>query len=167
MPFTPFHFGPAFLIGIRFVGHINMAAILLASVALDIEPIYCLATDSCAPHGILHSYVGASMLSMSVIPIIHFAKKPLKRLSDALGVKQGYSIKSIVIGSIVGAWSHVFLDSFLYSDLSPFWPVSNRNPVVGLLSSDTVYVITIIGFVAGAAAYFLKLKGTLKAEKAE
>lgn len=166
MPFTPFHFGPTFFIGILFVSHINMAAILLASVAIDIEPIYCLATDSCGLHGILHTYVGASMSTIFVIPIIYFAKKPLQRLSDHLGVRQDYSIKSIVVGALVGAWSHVFLDSFLYSDLLLFWPVSDRNPFVAVISSDIIYLITIIGFVAGAAVYFWKLKNILKSEKA-
>jgi hypothetical protein len=166
MPFTPFHFGPAFLIGILFMTHINMAAILLASVAIDIEPIYCLTTDSCTLHGVLHTYTGATLSTLFVIPIIYFAKRPLQRLSDVLGVRQNYSIKSIVVGALVGAWSHVFLDSFLYSDLLPFWPISNENPFVGLLNSDTVYLITIIGFVVGGAVYFWKLKNILKAEKA-
>lgn len=166
MPFTPFHFGPSFLLGMLFVSHVNMAAILLASVIIDIEPIYCLTTDSCRLHGILHTYVGATTLSVFVIPAIYFGKKPLQRLSELFGVRQDYSIKSIVIGSLVGALSHVFLDSFLYSELLPFWPIVNSNPFVGLLNSDTVYLITIIGFVAGATVYFWRLKGILKAGKA-
>jgi membrane-bound metal-dependent hydrolase YbcI (DUF457 family) len=128
MPFTPFHFGPSFLIGILLVSHLNMAAILFASVAIDIEPIYCLATDSCPLHGILHTYLGATVLSVLVIPIIYLSKKQLQRLSDLLGVTQDYSIKSIVIGAVVGGWSHIFLDSFLYSELLPFWPIVNDNP---------------------------------------
>jgi membrane-bound metal-dependent hydrolase YbcI (DUF457 family) len=86
-------------------------------------------------------------------------------LSELLGIKQNYSVKSIVFGAIVGGWSHVFLDSFLYSELLPFWPVVSNNPFFGLLGSDTIYLITIVGFIAGAAVYFSKLKGILKGEK--
>jgi hypothetical protein len=86
MPFTPFHFGPSFLIGMLFASHLNMAAILLASVAIDIEPIYCLVTNSCPLHGILHTYLGATGLSLFVTPVIYLGKKPLQRLSELLGI---------------------------------------------------------------------------------
>jgi membrane-bound metal-dependent hydrolase YbcI (DUF457 family) len=61
----------------------------------------------------------------------------------------------------VGGWSHVFLDSFLYTDLSPFWPISFGNPFVGLLSFDAVLLVTIAGFAIGAAIYFWRLKRIL------
>ena len=165
MPFTPFHFGPAFFIGILFVNQVNMASILLTSVLVDIEPIYCLASDSCPLHGVFHTYIGATALSAISIPLVYFGKKPLQKLSDHLGVRQGYSIKTIALGAMLGGWSHVFLDSFLYSELMPFWPLMNNNPFTGLLSNATIIVITVVGFVAGAALYFWKLKNLLKAEK--
>ncbi len=168
MPFTPFHFGPSFLIGILFVGNVNMASILLASVAMDIEPIYCISSSSCPLHGFLHTYVGATVLSLAgVSAAIYFARKQLTGVSDALGVRQDYSLKSIIIGALIGGWSHVFLDSFLYPDLLPLWPVLPTNPFVGILDSQATYLITIIGFIAGAAAYFWRLNSILRAEKAD
>jgi hypothetical protein len=49
VPVAPFHLGPAFLIGMLFLRRIKMAAILAASVTIDIEPVsvYCLTTASC------------------------------------------------------------------------------------------------------------------------
>lgn len=167
MPFTPFHFGPAFFIGILFASHVNMAAILFTSVAIDIEPIYCLASDSCPLHGFLHTYVGTTLLSAVAVPIIYFGRKPLQKLSEHLGLKQDYSVLSIIIGTLPGGWSHIFLDSFLYPELEPFWPVTDNNPFVGLLSSDNVYLITVLGFVGGAAIYFWKLRNIIRTEKAD
>jgi len=166
MPFTPFHFGPSFLIGMLFLSQMNMAATLLASVAIDIEPIYCILSSSCPLHGVLHTYLGATAFSLVVVTtIIYFSRKHLQRISDALGIRQAYSLKSIVIGSLIGGWSHVFLDSFLYPELMPFWPVLRSNPFVGVTNNDAIYLITIIGFVAGAMLYFWKLKTILNAER--
>ena len=130
-----------------------MAALLLASVAVDIEPIYCL-LNGCPLHGILHSYVGAGAFSLAVVAVlIYIGRDRLRKLSGRLGHAQDYSIKSIIAGSLVGAWSHVLLDSFMHFDVTPFWPFP-ENPFLMIIDSGTVYLITIIGFVAGAGLYF-------------
>jgi membrane-bound metal-dependent hydrolase YbcI (DUF457 family) len=166
MPFTPFHFGPPFLIGMLFVNQVNMAAILFTSVAVDIEPIYCLISNTCGLHGILHTYLGAAAFSLALGgSIIYFCRKQLKRISDALGIVQDYSLTSILIGALIGGWSHVFLDSFMYSDIVPFWPI-DTNPFLGIISNENTYLVTIVGFVGGAILYFWKLRSILKAEKA-
>jgi membrane-bound metal-dependent hydrolase YbcI (DUF457 family) len=100
-----------------------MAALLLASVAVDVEPIYCLLSD-CQLHGILHSYVGAAAFSLAVVSVlIYIGKNQLRRLSGRLGHAQDYPLKSIIAGTLIGAWSHVLLDSFMHFDVTPFWPV--------------------------------------------
>lgn len=133
-----------------------MAALLLASVAVDVEPIYCLFND-CQLHGILHSYVGAAAFSLAVVAVfIYIGKDQLRRLSGRLGHTQDYSLKSIIVGTLVGAWSHVLLDSFMHFDVTPFWPVL-ENPFLRIIDNGTVYLITVIGFVAGAGLYFFRL----------
>ncbi|MGI0015800.1 MAG: hypothetical protein ACREBU_20475 [Nitrososphaera sp.] len=165
MPFTPFHLGPSFLIGMLFLSQLNMAAMLLSSIIIDIEPIYCIISHSCPIHGVLHTYVGVTALSLTgVTAAIYVTKKQLQRISDALGIKQTYSLRSIAIGALIGGWSHVFLDSFLYPELLPFWPILLTNPFVGIIDNDTIYLTTIIGFVGGALLYFWKLKTALKAK---
>ncbi len=156
MPLTPFHLGPCFLIGLLFPRHVNMAALLLASVAIDIEPIYCVLND-CQLHGILHSYVGAAAFSLAVVAVlIYISRGQLRRLSEWLGHAQDYSPKSIIAGTLVGTWSHVLLDSFMHFDVTPFWPVL-ENPFLRIIDNGTVYLITVIGFVAGAGLYFFRL----------
>jgi hypothetical protein len=101
----PFHLGPAFLIGMLFPRRINMAAILAASVAIDIEPVYCLLFNNyCQLHGFLHTYVGATIFSLTVVTlIIYLGREQLRKLSDVLKVEQDYSIGSITVGALMGA----------------------------------------------------------------
>ena len=135
-----------------------MAALLLASVAIDVEPIYCLLND-CRLHGILHSYVGAGAFSLAVVAVlIYIGKDQLRKLSGRLGHPQDYSLKSIIAGTLVGAWSHVLLNSFMHFDVTPFWPFL-ENPFLRIIDDGTVYLITIIGFVAGTGLYFFRLYG--------
>lgn len=133
-----------------------MAAILLASIAIDVEPIYCL-LNGCQLHGILHTYAGAAAFSLAVVTVlIYLGKGQLQRLSERLGLAQDYSLKSILAGTMVGAWSHVLLDSFMHFDVTPFWPIL-ENPFLRIIDSGSIYLITVIGFIAGGAVYFLKL----------
>ena len=156
MPLTPFHFGPPFLIGILLPRRINMAAILLASVAVDVEPIYCL-FNNCQLHGLLHTYIGATAFSLTVVTIIiYLARKQFQKISDMLKVKQDYSLKTIIIGALVGGWSHVFLDLFMHFDVTPFWPVPG-NPFLGVIDNSTNYLITIIGFTFGGILFFWRV----------
>lgn len=156
MPLTPFHLGPSFLIGLLFPRHVNMAALLLGSVAIDVEPIYCLLND-CQLHGILHSYVGAAAFSLAVVAVlIYVGRKHLQKLSRQLGHVQDYSLKSIITGTLVGASSHVLLDSFMHFDVTPFWPFL-ENPFLRIIDNGTIYLITTVGFVAGAGLYFFRL----------
>jgi membrane-bound metal-dependent hydrolase YbcI (DUF457 family) len=141
-----------------------MAALLLASVAVDVEPIYCLLND-CQLHGILHSYFGAAAFSLAVVSVlIYIGKNRLRKLSAQLGHAQDYSLKSIIAGTLVGAWSHVLFDSFMHFDVTPFWPFP-ENPFLRIIDNGTVYLITIIGFAAGTGLYFFRLNRLRKDER--
>jgi len=133
-----------------------MAAILLASTVIDVRATYCLFLNECQLHGPLHTYLGATVFAITIIIVIYSSKNYLKKLSDKLKIKQSYSVKSIILGALVGAWSHVFLDSLMHYDITPFWPIL-ENPFLGVISNQTNYIITIIGFVIGTVVYFYKI----------
>ncbi len=138
MPITPFHLGPALLLGILF--GLNIPAVLVGSVILDLEALYLLLGGAGYLHGFFHSYIGASIVSV------------------ALGFAFGKYFPNIFPGLLAGAYSHVFLDSFLYPDVRPFWPMA-ANPFLGMASSYTVYTSATFALVAGILFYaFLKIK---------
>ncbi len=154
MPLTPFHLGPTFAIGMIFQRQINMAAILLASTVIDVSTMYCF-LNNCTLLVPLHTYLGSTVFAMAIIIVIYTSKNHLRKLSDKLKIKQSYSVKSIILGALVGAWSHVFLDSFMHYDITSFWPIL-ENPFLGIISNQINYNITIIGFIIGAVVYFYK-----------
>ncbi|SFM70283.1 hypothetical protein [Methanolobus profundi] len=145
MPFTPFHFGPAFLLGEIFERKVNLFSILLGSVIIDVRATYCLFTGCRPLHGPLHNFLTATLIALLISWILFSQRNWLTRVTDKLRIEQTYSFISIIAGSIIGTWSHVFLDSFLYTDIIPFWPLS-ANPLLGMVGSGTIYTLCVISF---------------------
>jgi membrane-bound metal-dependent hydrolase YbcI (DUF457 family) len=156
IPFTPFHLGPALLLGEVSEKRINMAAIMLGSIIVDVRAAYCLCTGCLPLHGPLHTYLGATLLALPVIIGIHYLGNPLAKLTSRLRLRQDCSLASITTGSIIGTWVHVLLDSFLYTEMSPLW-TAGGNPFYGMPGSFSVYLLCIACFIAGGFIYCYKI----------
>jgi len=149
MPLTPFHLGPSFLIGELFEKRINLISILLASVIIDARAFFCF-FFGCAGrfHGPLHTFVGATLLALFLSIIIWKSRKFLKQISNKLKIKNDYSYTSMILGSLLGTWSHIILDSFMHLDIIPFWPIKS-NFLLGVISNETNYTLCTIALVLG------------------
>lgn len=154
MPFTLFHLGPGFFFGTLLNKWVNLPAILVGSIIVDVRAAYCLFTGVCPLHGPLHTFLGATILSLIVAVGIYSSRDWLENASGLFKIRQNYSTKSIIIGAVLGTWTHVLLDAFLYSDIAPFWPKFG-NPLVGVIGIGAIYGFCVIGFVIGGAIYFL------------
>jgi membrane-bound metal-dependent hydrolase YbcI (DUF457 family) len=152
MPFTPFHLGPGFLIGIIFKRWVNLASILVASVIVDIRATYCFFTGCYPLHGPFHTFLGATILSLVVIIGIYAFRSQIEQILGFFKIKQDYSLQSIVAGAVFGIWIHIILDAFLYPEMFPFWPALG-NPLIGIIDSGTVYNFCLMGFVVGGMIY--------------
>jgi len=53
-------------------------------------------------------------------------KIQLKKFTDIFKIKNSYSISSIILGSFIGTWLHIILDSFMRSDIISFWPIKSN-----------------------------------------
>ncbi len=151
MPLTPFHLGPALLLGLLL--GLNLPVALVASVLPDLEALYLLLSntggsllkipfsenpkvealynslsDAGDHHGFFHSYFGATVISL------------------ALGLV--WKKERVFASALVGASSHVFLDSIHHRDVEPFWPAAS-NPFMGMLGSLEVYAVSAISLIAG------------------
>ncbi|NPE28002.1 hypothetical protein HNV12_08510 [Methanococcoides sp. SA1] len=139
MPFTPFHLGPAFLLGMVFKKKIDIIAVLLASVIIDVRAAIYLFLGHEPLHGPFHTFIGATVLALLLGYVLIY-------ISHRLG--KNLEMKPIILGSLIGAWSHVFLDSFLYTDIIPFWPLMS-NPLLGAIGSTDIYGLCVLSGVAG------------------
>ena len=58
----------------------------------------------------------------------------------------------MAVSGVLGAWLHVLFDAPLYRDIKPFYPLQ-ANPLLGLLSSRTVYLVCSASFLPALALY--------------
>jgi len=152
MPFTPFHLGPAFLLGEMFEKRINLISILLGSIIIDVRATYCL-FSGCRPlHGPFHTFLNATVIALLLSIFLFSQKEWLQKITDKLRIEQTYSFISIATGTLIGTFSHVLLDSFLYMDIKPLWPLET-NPFSGMALSGTIYLLCILSFIPALGIY--------------
>ncbi len=157
MPLTPFHLGPAMLFGLLLFSYIDFPTFIIANVILDIEPLLNLYFNiGNNMHGFFHSFIGASIIALIISPIMFYLRKPMKKLLESFGLKQKTSFKKILLASLFGVYLHVFLDSFLYSDIKPFFP-SAYNPIYDMLPYNEIINFCIFSLFASIFLYIYKL----------
>ncbi|MDH5375176.1 MAG: hypothetical protein OEZ21_09960 [Candidatus Bathyarchaeota archaeon] len=165
MPFTPFHLGPALLFGLAFSSIFDFLTLLIASVIPDVEPFCILLFNlSGLLHGFFHSYVGSSILAVSVAVGVYLLRNILTKIMQKFRVSQKPSFKKILFTSFIGAYSHVFLDSILYGRMNPLYPL-HGNPFVGIIptyiADEIVYGFCSMSFIFGIILYLYKIsRGT-------
>ena len=141
MPLTPSHLGAGFFWGALGPRFFNLWALLLGSVALDLENVVWTIVNvlaqckGCDHHGFFHSLLGALVGSLILSLVLWCFKKPLERFSHYLSLRQSFVFRVLFLSSFLGWISHVLLDSLVHHDVFFFWPVK-ENP---FLISWTLY----------------------------
>jgi hypothetical protein len=167
MPLTPYHFGPAILIGVLLFPYIDFTTILIASVILDLEPLFVILFDWPLPlHAFFHTYLGATIVAFLLAVVIFPFRKYLNEIVSLFGLKQESSFWHIISASLIGTYSHVLLDSFLYSEMNPLFPLLG-NPFLGILTSGFVYNLCLVLGLIGFLAYMLRVLLNLRVSKVE
>lgn len=167
MPFTPFHFGPSACISLPLNRYIDFPLFMLANVAIDFEPLVVMVFDLSYPlHGLAHTFVGATVVGLFCGVLANYAREPLTDLmKKILRLPYSSSLKKYVLSGIIGTWFHILLDSPLYTDIKPFYPFSNSNPLLGRIQSDTMYSYSAKAFIPAIALYLLAITIEYKKKK--
>ena len=144
MPFTPLHMGVAFT-GQHFLKrYCDWIVFGLCQLAMDIEVLIRVGFGIFPIHGFTNTILGATFVAILMYPIARplgnfFRKAWNTRLS---GQQKNYlAIDEVRLSSLettftllIGVYSHWILDAIMHSDSAPFWPISNQNPFLGILS---------------------------------
>ena len=166
MPFTPYHLGPSSWIGLLLFKVFDFPTLLIASVIVDIEPFCVLVFNLNYPvHGFFHSFLGASIIAILTSIVIYFFKNNIKKLMAVFKLAQDSSFKKILWTSFFGVYFHILLDSPLYTDIKPFYPIES-NPFYGLFSSYQIRLFCILSFLIAISVYVLRLL-ILKRQKSQ
>ncbi len=156
MPLTPFHLGPALFLGLLFFSVFDLPTFLISNVIVDLEPFIIISLGLDYPlHGFFHSFLGGTIVAALLAIIIFKTKGRLAGVMKVLKLRQDSSFKKILFTALSGIYFHILLDSFLYTDIKPFYPLE-PNPLYGVFSFSDVYLFCIFSFFAGAVLYFLR-----------
>lgn len=156
MPFTPFHWGPSSWVGLLLFRFINFGAFLVASVIIDVEPFCVLVFNLHYPlHGFLHSFLGGTIAAV-LFSMVAYRSQPLtNRVLKPFRLAQDSTYGVILFSCLLGVYFHIFLDSFLYTDIRPFFPLS-VNPFYGWVSLPLMYLFCAASFFIGGLFYAMK-----------
>jgi len=159
VPVTPFHLGPALLLGLIFFNYLDFPTFLIANVIVDIEPIIVVLLSFDHPlHGFLHSFLGGSVAAF----ILTFGMIKIRGSFDSIlksfRLDQESSFNRILVASLSGIYMHILLDSRMHLDIRPFYPLDynpflSRSILVGL----EIDMICIWCFIGAAIVYVIKL----------
>ena len=121
MPFTPFHIGHA-VITYSIFDKLDFIALIYGSILVDIEPFLILFLNLPYPlHGPIHSIIGV----LAITPLIYIITLITKLILSKMGFSLRKNSRRIIIASIlIGGYTHITLDAFLYSEMNLTWPLA-------------------------------------------
>ena len=159
MPFTPFHLGPALGFGLPLRKYLNVPTFLVANILVDLEPFLVLSLGLDYPlHGYLHTFIVGFILGLALGYVMFLLERTLRSLYKTLLLESNTTpkLKSFIVAGALGTMLHVLLDSPLYYDMHPFYPLS-ANPLLHSASSFEVYSFCVWMGMFGVAFYIALL----------
>lgn len=156
MPFTPLHMGPGLLLKAILHGSFSLLVFGWAQIVMDLQPLFAMISGTGRLHGFSHTYLGAALLALvSALSGKYLAEFGLR----VIGIERYAAIEILwrvaLISAVIGTFSHVALDSIMHADITPYFPISDGNHLLAVLSVDMLYRICIYTGLVGGAAYFL------------
>lgn len=164
MPFTLLHLGPALFLGMIFLRYIDLPTFLVANVIVDIEPLAILALSLNRPeslalplHGMLHTFLGGALVALPLASTMTKMGKFTAPLMGLVGVDQGPSLRNVFWTALSGVCLHVILDSRLYADMRPFYPLSYNPFLGGVMDAFEIWWLCIATGLIGVALLVFRL----------
>ncbi|MBW8847824.1 MAG: hypothetical protein JF607_22915 [Burkholderiales bacterium] len=134
MPITPFHFGPGAALHTLAPRQVSFLAFCAANVVIDVESLYNLVHHREPVHAFLHTYVGATLVWLGLAVLFWLACR-----LQAVASRTRLTLRAVALGALLGAYSHVLLDSVMHRDIQPLMPFAAGNPLQGLISLQALH----------------------------
>jgi hypothetical protein len=153
MPFTPFHFGPAVLFKGVFPAEISATAFIATQVAVDSEVMWNLMRGNYPVHGHIHSLIAATAVGLSIGAVVHgfgIWFSPLLGTVSRSGIRAEWNWMGTLLGGAFGGTTHSLLDSLMYREIEPFWPLASINPLFGHVRTNLILLLCVVAGLAGA-----------------
>lgn len=129
MPLTPSHLGPTLFLGLLLFSAVRLPTFLVANVIVDLELFLVLVFRLDYPlHGFFHSLLRGSIIAVILSLVMIKIDEKIQRIIRFFKLEQRFSRRSIWLASFSGVYLHIMLDSRLYTDITPFFPL-DINPL--------------------------------------
>ena len=155
MPFTPYHFGPALGFGLPLRKYMHAPTFILANVIVDVEPFLVLFLGLRYPlHGYLHTFLLAFFVGLALGYVMFLLERFLHPLYTVLLLEsdETLNLRSFFVAGFLGTTLHVLLDSPLYGEMRPFFPLT-INPLYNPDLSLEVYSFCVWMGIVGIIFY--------------
>jgi len=164
MPFTPFHFGPAILLGLLLLKKLDFPTFVAANILVDWRAFLVFFGFWEGPlHSWQHSYIGAVILSVVLGSVMVYLRPYLGFLMDAFALEQKFSVRKIFLSAFTGTFLHVTIDAFHHPEMPTFLPLDVR-PLYGLFSTFEVRALAFSCLVLSLALYLWMVRDELGKE---
>lgn len=155
MPLTPFHLGIGLVLGMIFYRWIDFPTICIGTMIVDLRSIFIfLGPFEGALHGPLHTFLGGTLLAVGLGAVMYTTKPAWNWVGEIFGLAQERSVYRVGIASLLGVYTHLFLDALMHSDMRPFYPI-HGNPLSGHAAVGDIYLICVAGFLIGSVLYMV------------
>ncbi|PKL51234.1 MAG: hypothetical protein CVV39_00210 [Planctomycetes bacterium HGW-Planctomycetes-1] len=158
MPVTPYHFGPAGLIGYIFRKWIDLPVFVLANVIIDVEVLLNRFMDLGRPiHRLGHTFLIGAVIGAGWGLAAYTAMPIFKWFMEKISIPYRTNAFKMIISGILGIWFHVLIDGIYHYDVIPFWPMK-KNHFWRLLTKNQVEWICIACMAILIVLYIFSLK---------
>ena len=166
MPVTPFHIIAASPIKALAPRQFSWSVFTLTNIIIDLEPISLFLITLEPRHLFFHTIVGASLVALFCAA---FGKKwcemAIEIWNDEIKYKpeerwlrssQHISRFSALFSALIGAWSHLLLDSLMHDDIRPLRPFTDANNLLGAVSVGQLHLICFTLGVLGGVCLLIR-----------
>lgn len=125
-----------------------------AQILMDLEPLFVLLRGAGRLHGISHTYGGATVIGAAAALSGRYLSECGLRLLRPPTVAPLRVVWPVVWASaFVGTYTHVLLDSVMHGDMTPYYPFSELNPLLGAIGYDMLHRLCVYSGLAGTVLY--------------
>jgi hypothetical protein len=166
MPITPFHLIAITPVKAIIPKHFSWSVFVLTNIVIDLEPITLFLITLNPQHLFFHTIIGATLIAVLCATLgkrwceiaIEIWNEEIRGKPEAkwFTSKEKISKTSAWSGALIGAWSHLLLDSFMHDDIKPLSPFTDANILFGLISISWLHTICLVIGVAGAIVLLIK-----------
>jgi hypothetical protein len=161
MPFTPLHLGPALAIGLLLRRYLHAPTFIVGNLIVDVEGLLVVTLGINYPlHGYVHTFLLAAAVGLLLGFLMFKLEKSMQPVYRKIQLETNRSLKlpAFLLAGVFGATLHVGFDALLYSEMTPFFPLT-ANPLLGLnVSSLEVYLVCFWMGILGVG-YYVALLG--------